>query len=275
MAVYSHSRLETFRNCPRKYYYRYIKRVKLPDEPENIAAFLGLRIHETLEHLYDQARQGQVMNLPDLLAYYEALWQEKWHNRVVVQDPSQSTDYYLELGRSDLRGYYERHKPFDEARTVALEMRVWFSVDQEDRYRMIGFVDRIARRPDGVWQVHDYKSGRTLPSEEDLAADRQLVLYEIALRSMWSDVDQIELIWHFLRFDTSIKIESTPEKRDQVRSDTIETIDDIEGRHPSTESFPTHVSELCSYCEYETICPARRHLIQIKTPPRNLFTEGS
>ena len=37
MATYSHSRLETFRHCPRKFYYHYVAKVRLEEESEQIA----------------------------------------------------------------------------------------------------------------------------------------------------------------------------------------------------------------------------------------------
>lgn len=51
MPTYSHSRIECFRHCPRKYFYRYIAKVVLTEPPEQIATFLGSRVHDVLEHL--------------------------------------------------------------------------------------------------------------------------------------------------------------------------------------------------------------------------------
>lgn len=34
MAVYSHSRLETFRKCPRQFYYKYVAKLPLEDAPD-------------------------------------------------------------------------------------------------------------------------------------------------------------------------------------------------------------------------------------------------
>ncbi|QQS09520.1 MAG: PD-(D/E)XK nuclease family protein [Phycisphaerales bacterium] len=54
MPTYSHSRIECFRHCSRKYFYRYIAKVELPEPPEQIATFLGSRVHDVLEHLYER-----------------------------------------------------------------------------------------------------------------------------------------------------------------------------------------------------------------------------
>jgi len=50
MTVYSHSRLSCFEQCPQKYKLQYIDRMETEVE-ENIEAFLGSRVHDTLEKL--------------------------------------------------------------------------------------------------------------------------------------------------------------------------------------------------------------------------------
>src|SRR5215472_4453488 len=47
---YSHSRLATFEDCPRKFRYRYVDDIKV--DGEGVEAFMGKRVHEILERLY-------------------------------------------------------------------------------------------------------------------------------------------------------------------------------------------------------------------------------
>ena len=49
MARYSHSKMSTFRQCPLKYRFGYIDRIK--KEEEGIEAFTGSCVHEALEEL--------------------------------------------------------------------------------------------------------------------------------------------------------------------------------------------------------------------------------
>ena len=48
--TYSYSRLNTFKNCPHQYKIIYIDKIKKQDE--SIEAYMGKRVHETLEWLY-------------------------------------------------------------------------------------------------------------------------------------------------------------------------------------------------------------------------------
>ena len=52
--VFSHSSLSSFETCPKKYQFRYV--LKVPADTEGIEAFVGKRVHEVLERLYQFAR---------------------------------------------------------------------------------------------------------------------------------------------------------------------------------------------------------------------------
>jgi hypothetical protein len=86
-----------------------------------------------------------------------------------------------------------------------------------------------------------------------------LALYQIGLDRMWKDVEAVDLIWHYLRFDAELVSHRTPEQLQSVREGCIKVIDDIESRGREEESFPTNPSNLCPWCDFRAICPATRH----------------
>jgi len=47
----------------------------------------GLRgeyVHETLKKCYDDAKFSRLHSLEELLAYYDDLWQKRWHDSIVI-----------------------------------------------------------------------------------------------------------------------------------------------------------------------------------------------
>ena len=54
MITYSHSRINTFENCPLQYKFNYIEKIKRDEE--SIEAFVGSRFHEVMEKLYQDLR---------------------------------------------------------------------------------------------------------------------------------------------------------------------------------------------------------------------------
>jgi hypothetical protein len=74
--TYSHSRLSCFEQCPRKYQLRYIDEVEI-EEREGIEAFTGTLVHLSLQHLHEQAAQGQVLGSAELVDHFRSLWKER------------------------------------------------------------------------------------------------------------------------------------------------------------------------------------------------------
>jgi RecB family exonuclease len=258
MRIYSHSSLGSFETCPRQYWYRYIGKPEI-EKVETIEAFLGNRVHDTLEKLYKLRRGGRVLSEEETLELFESVWAEEWSDDILIVNEELTAEDYKRVGREALAAYHRRYAPFDQARTLRLEARVGLDLDGSGRYRMQGFVDRIARRGDGTYEIHDYKTSSHLPTQGEADEDRQLALYQIGLEGMWNDGAAVDLIWHYVRFDTHLVSHRTPEQLQGVRESCIKLIDDIESRGRDEESFPTRPSSLCPWCAFRTICPATRH----------------
>ena len=260
MATYSHSKLSSFENCPRQYYYRYVARVRVP-KAESISLFLGSRVHETLEHLYRQRRDGVVVPREELLEHFRQNWNKAWTDEVDLHGKG-TPQGWRDIGVKCVEDYYDRHHPFDDTRTIGLEKKLNFALDDSGGYGMTGYIDRLSKRPDGTWEIHDYKTGGSLPTQPKMDADKQLALYQIGLAAMWKDVDAVELVWHYLRHDERITSTRTAEELRQLKTDTISLIDDIESRK-GEPAFPTHESPLCNWCDFQGICPIWRHRLAV------------
>ena len=65
MTTYSHSRLASFEDCPRKFKYRYV--LKIPTNTEGIEGYVGKVVHDVLERLYIAAREGRVPSFPQVI----------------------------------------------------------------------------------------------------------------------------------------------------------------------------------------------------------------
>ncbi|HOI54497.1 MAG TPA: PD-(D/E)XK nuclease family protein [Phycisphaerae bacterium] len=272
--VYSHSRLGSFETCPRKYWYQYIGRPKI-EAVQSIEAFLGSRVHGALEEVYKRRIGGQVITADELVASFDACWDRKWSSGVQIVQPCFSAEDYRRVGRESLLAYHARYAPFDQARTLRLEAKVVFSLDGGGSYRVQGYIDRLDQRDDGTYEIHDYKTSRRVPTQEEADADRQLALYQIGVEQMWPDGADVDLVWHYLRFDKEIRSRRTAEQQDALRQRCIALIDDIESRGRAEEGFPTSPSNLCPWCDYRSLCPAQRHHCAVEDLPPEQFKADS
>ncbi len=265
LPVYSHSRLSTFEKCPLQYRYRYIDRIKR--DTQGIEAFMGNRVHSALERLHSGVLMGKVAPLDDVVAFYHRDWEAQHSDRITIVKKEFTAEDYRRVGERCLVDYHERYAPFDQGRTLGLEERVTLALDGERRYRMQGYVDRLDRVAPGVYEIHDYKTSSSLPSDRDLRGDRQLSLYQMAVEERFPDAREVRLIWHYLVFNEELRSSRTPADLQGHRTAAMKLIDRIE----AATDYPPRESALCRWCEYRDICPVQKHLVKVEALPPNEY----
>jgi RecB family exonuclease len=253
-----------YEECPFKYKLCYHDNIKR--DIEGVEGFLGSRVHETLKKCYDDLRITRVNSLSDLLAYYNKIWQENWNDSIIIVKQDLTAEHYRALGERLIETYYNRYAPFDQDITIGTELALNFPLD-DGKYRMRGYIDRLSRTQDGIYEIHDYKTSAHLPGQQDIDNDRQLGLYHIGVQRKWPDIENIRLIWHYVAFDEELVSYRTPEAISSLIQDTKSLIDEIE----AAEDFPPRESALCDWCEYGDLCPMRKHLYTVEALPVNEY----
>jgi hypothetical protein len=262
MSEYSISQLGKFEECALQYKFIYVDRIDRREE--GIEAFLGQRFHGAMEWLYAE-RAFRVVPLAELLEHYEKDWVNRWHFEVKITKEGRTADEYRLMGRRFIEDYYRRHHPFDEGRVLGLERHIRFPLDDAGRYNCKGIIDRLMLAPDGVFEIHDYKTGSKLPEQRELDEDRQLALYQIGVEKLWPEAREkgVRLVWHEVAFDIEMRSTRTPEALEKLKAELGALIDRIEAE----TAFPLHESGLCDWCPYWDLCPAKKHLAKIKALP--------
>jgi len=249
--IYSHSRLSTFEKCALKYKFRYIDKI-IPKIEKSIEAHLGKIVHDTLEWLYLSVKKEIIPSIDEIITYYAEKWQEKYKPDIVIVKNHLTEKDYFNKGVEFIINYYQMHQPFDD-NTLELEKRIIIDLDKEGKYKIQGFIDRLSYNlKTKEYEVHDYKTGNSLPTQKDIDTDRQLALYAIAIKNIFGEDKEICLVWHYLAHDTKICSRRTNQQLEQLKKQTIELIKEIE----STTIFPYNKTILCNWCEYQDICPS-------------------
>ena len=248
MAIYSHSRLGCFQNCPWQYKLRYIDQVKR--DRTGIEAYVGSCFHAVMEKLYSEL-PFKVNTLDELLGYYNAWWAKNWTEDIAITRKNRTAEDYRNSGITCLKDYYKRYQPFNQSKVLGVEREVLFNLDPEGKYCLRGCIDRLAQAGNGIYEIHDYKTSANLPSQEEADNDQQLALYQIAVQGLWNDVKEIRLIWHYVLFDKELVSIRSQGQLDKLKADTISLIQAIE----SARDFPAIESALCDWCAYPDLCP--------------------
>ena len=254
MPTYSNSRLNAYENCPAQYRHRYVDPVEVPPR-ESIEAFLGKRVHEALEFLYVHVGAGYRPTLTEVTDHYREAWSREWNDDIHIVRSGETVAGYAEFGRRCLVQYYRRHEPFDRGRTIGAEVLVTYPLDPEKDLHLQGYIDRLVDLGNGDYEIHDYKTGRRLPSQGELDRDRQLAIYQLAVTQQLPDVRSMRLVWHYLAHDRMLVSVRTPEQLRALRDQVLAQIAIIE-RAAAAGDWPPRVTPLCAWCEYKPVCAA-------------------
>ena len=252
---FSYSSLETFKKCPVQFKIHYLDKVVKPDA--GIEAFMGQRVHEALEFLYDEVTHGKIPLLDTVLEKYRELWVHAWHDRIAIFRWEEfGPENYFALGEDCLARYYRLHKPFSEP-VRGIEVDLIFTLDSSDDYVMRGILDRVDHTGNGMWEIHDYKSGKRALTQRQADTDSQLALYQIGFQQNEKNVESVTLVWHFLQHGMEVRSVRTENQLNSLISKTKKTIDRIRSKIDSGGEFAPKESFLCNWCYYWEECPAK------------------
>jgi putative RecB family exonuclease len=265
--VYSQSRLCSFDDCKLKYKYHYIDR--LESDIDTIEAFRGSVVHKVLEELYKLVKVGTVKPLEWAVGLYDDTWKKNYHENIKIVKKGVTVDGYYQKGREAVISYYERYKPFDQAKVVDTERMIRFTLrNGKEEYAFLGILDRLDwNDKTQMFEIHDYKTTSSLMTQEQADTDWQLGLYQIALKEKWPDTKEVKLVWHSLLFNKEIISSRTEMQLETLQKAVIDEIKKIE----ECVEFPPNKSALCDWCEYQVICPLWKHPIEAAALPVNEY----
>ncbi|MDP2807208.1 MAG: PD-(D/E)XK nuclease family protein [bacterium] len=263
MPTYSHSRLETYQNCPRQFKLQYIDKPEVP-EFEGIEAFMGSRVHEALEKLHKDLILTKLNSLKDLEKFYQEAWEKEWTSQVRIVKQGFTKKHYFDTGFEAVKKYYARYHPFNQSTTVATEDMITINIDG---YSLRGFIDRLTHNGKGLYEIHDYKTSGRLPQPKHFTEDRQLALYSLGVKEKYPDAKDVRLIWHYLVFDQEFASRRSEVQLKDLKKHIVSLIKTIE----KDEEFTPRESKLCDWCAYPEYCPAKTHQIKTQSLPPNKY----
>ncbi len=258
MAKLSYSALETFRTCPLKYKFAYID--KIPVTQSGVMQF-GSLIHKVMEELY--AHQMLPISKEELMHLFSAQWKPK-----LYKDAYQAQSDF-ESGLAIVEREWEKKQAQPEPVTIAREK--YFLLPIADGFDLSGRIDRIDKIGDNSLEIIDYKTGRTVPSEEEVRNNLQLSIYYFALLKLWPSTQQVTLSLYYLRPDMKVSFVAEPALLEQAK----ETLRDLVEQIRTTNYAPTP-GRHCDYCDFRPHCPMMKHSSDVQAKPDDpLVLEGS
>lgn len=263
----SYSALETFRQCPQKYKFQEIDKIKTPKSKE---AVFGTLIHNSLKFLF--SRDPLYPSLDEVIANFRNAWQAS----DIANLPENERLLYLTQGENILRRFYTKNQPWN-FNVVDMESRFELPIIDPrtgNAHVIAGIMDRVDKPTDDTFEIIDYKTSRKMKSQEGVDDDLQLSLYHLGLLRRWPHVqaDSVALSLYYVKHNEKITTARKKEDIQRVEEQILAIIRDIE-THTTQNDFLPQPSVLCDWCGYKAMCPAWKFLF-LKPETQNLKPEN-
>lgn len=242
--TWSASRLKTYLECKRKFYYRYIKKIRAKEEEEfNEGAFL----HSLFERLY-----------ADVEYYDSDLDMRKHIDRLLdemLSDKTAKNSYRKLLYQEKLKGFIASQIEHFNAgwKVVARELDVNGEIGG---LRFTGRIDRIDQN-DTHTLILDYKSGSTQEANRtknlEKLTDFQMSIYDHLLSSQYPN---LSLAFVKLFEEGRLEVITALEEKNELLGERLVEL-------KQTKSFIAEKCEdyqLCKYCEFALMCERGEYL---------------
>lgn len=236
--TWSASRLKTYLECKRKYYYKYIQKIEAKkDEELNEGAFL----HTLLEHVYAKN---------DTFATVEAL-EKRLHKSLdeLLPHEDAKTAYQKLLWKEKLKGFIQTEVRYfnDCWKVVAREIEIKGKIGGLD---FKGRIDRIDQNATDTW-ILDYKSGSTAEANKvknlETLNDFQMSIYHYLLGPRYQNIklSYVKILENGQRED----IEALDEKNARLAEHIVNL---KQSRHFVAKKCED--LQKCNYCEFALTC---------------------
>lgn len=262
----SYSAIETYLQCPQKYKFREIDRIKASKSHE---AIFGTLIHQTLKFMFK--RDPLFPTLDEVIGYFR----ENWPKREVFEEGiknnplkrgwnEEEEKIYFEEGVRMLKKFYEKNAPWNFS---VLDLESRFEIALEDQktgetHILAGIIDRIDKLPDETYEIIDYKTAKRMPSQDALDKNLQLSLYSLGIQKKWPHIkpEDIKLSLYFLKHGEKLSTKATAATTGQTKEHILKSIREIQEKQRAGKEFEPMPSALCDWCPYKPMCPAWKHL---------------
>ncbi len=236
--TWSASRLKTFLDCKRKYYYRYIQKLQAKNDDElNEGAFL----HSLLDHLY--AEQDSFSTKEEMQKNIDILLDK------LLPYEDAKTNYQKLLWKEKLKGFVESQVAHFKADWKVVEREKEFQADIGG-LKFKGRIDRIDQNSTHTL-VLDYKSGSTKEAQKskniETLNDLQMSIYQQMLSTKYQNINLA-----FVKLFENGEIEEITalEEKNERLSEVIVEL-------KQTKSFVARKCEdlqKCKWCEFTLLC---------------------
>jgi RecB family exonuclease len=251
---FSPTKIRTYLICPLMYKFVYVTKIGRYYYSPNIGDSFGGSVHRAL-HEFHAAGGHQTQTSDQLVERLRETWVGTGYPSKVEETE------HLELGRRILEDYYQNER--SESITLLMERQI-----REDmgEFMLVGRIDRLDERSDGMLEVIDYKTGRGTVTEDEVANDLAMSIYQLLVRRRYPGKNVMVTI-HCLRSGQSASAALSDaeivELEEMIRSVVAGMIKITDETDILPERKPA-----CDRCNFFDLCERRARIMGLEWEER-------
>ena len=233
-------KINAYLTCPMKYKYQYLARRKSRIKSHYLSFAGSIRTSIEAIHSSDLAEISE----EEIFEILKSNWKREGFTG------SEQEDSFWMLGLKILVDYVGKNRVYKNT-VVATNENV------SGKFAGFNFDARfsqVARNADRKIEVVQFKTGKRLQKEESLKSDLQSVVNYCLAKEKWGRKFESYSVYNLYH---GIKIKVEPTEKD-IRN--CEDIVRSEARKIKLGSFDAEQGPLCSWCDFASVCPARKKL---------------
>lgn len=246
--TYSFSKLKCFFNCKYYYYLHYFDNNGMVPESHGTSEF-GSYMHKILE-MYGKGE----LDIYDMLSYYEKHYTENVVSTFTLQ---MTQDFSRDMSCKYYDDGYNFLSNFNGFPFQILETEKHFDIEYQDKFRLNGQIDVIAKDDNGL-MIIDYKSkGNWKSKKERLEYEKQLYFYAWAMKQMYGEYPK-KMAFFMFRLNKWTWVEFDESRLAEVLSWIESTVNEIESEFeftPITKETNEFVFYCNNFCDFRHQCP--------------------
>jgi len=261
----SPSKINTYKKCPREFYYKYI--AKLP-EKKTIHLFRGTLVHRVLENLFKQQfRTLTQWEKGNPFEWVQEQFEKGWEEKIAkhkwlwdVHTKEEMDSMYSETEQLLQNFVGSINKKLTEMVTWKIfrnKQQAWNAVApkyaekwvKSHDYAIVGVIDVVCSDFDGGTTLLDYKTskryGAYLPEEYY----RQLIIYAFLYTLEMGEMPNFVGV-NYLRFDDTFFVKVNQEVLDEAKELIKFVHDAIKEREEHVDRYEQVPQNLCKWCSF-------------------------